>query len=112
MSTIGKTIKIVGDVVGEEDLVIQGRIEGAVQLLSHRFIVDEGASVEGDLTVASVEIKGQFNGRIVATESAELGKPPTLKAVFLPPVWAWLMAPFSEVRWILKSSRVIRQRRR
>ena len=49
MSTIGKTIKIVGDVVGEEDLVIQGRIEGAVQLLSHRFIVDEGASVEGDL---------------------------------------------------------------
>ena len=85
MSTIGKTIKIVGDVAGSEDLVIQGRIEGAVQLPSHRFVVDEGASVEGDLSVASVEIKGEFNGRIVASERAELGNTANAQGSILTP---------------------------
>mgnify|MGYP001192164607 CR=1 FL=1 len=85
MSIIGKTIKIVGDVVGAEDLEIQGRIEGAVQLPSHRFVVAEGASVEGDLSVASVAINGDFNGRIVASERAELGKTANAQGSILTP---------------------------
>ena len=74
MSQIGKTIKIVGDVVGAEDLVVHGRIEGQVELPHNRILVAESGTVEGDLNVAAVEVKGAFNGRIVATETVSLGQ--------------------------------------
>ena len=74
MATIGKTIKINGDVFGSEDLEVQGKIEGTVELPEHRVVVTAGASIEGDLRVASVEIRGEFNGRIIASKIAHLGR--------------------------------------
>ena len=73
MSSIGKSIKIVGDVSGGEDLVVHGRIEGEVQLPDHRVVVAEEGVIEGDLNVASVDMKGSFNGRIVASQTVRLG---------------------------------------
>jgi cytoskeletal protein CcmA (bactofilin family) len=78
MSNIGKTIKITGDVAGSEDLVVDGQIEGEVQLPDNRIVVSEAGSIQGDLHVASVEVRGKFNGRIVASGTVTLG--PTAKA--------------------------------
>ena len=85
MATIGKTIKIDGDVFGSEDLEFQGRIEGTVEVPEHRVVVTAGASIEGDLRVASVEIRGNFDGRIVASKVAELGRTANARGSILAP---------------------------
>ncbi len=85
MATIGKTIKINGDVFGSEDLEVQGQIEGTVEFPDHRVVVAAGASIEGDLRVASVEIRGEFNGRIIASKVAQLGSTATAKGSIVTP---------------------------
>lgn len=62
---IGPRIAIRGTVTGEEDLVIEGRVEGSVALGAH-LIVAAAAVVEADLEVESVDIHGQVDGDVVA----------------------------------------------
>ena len=86
MSTIGKTIKIVGDVSGAEDLVVEGQVQGEIKLPEHRIVVAEGAAVEGDLSVASVVIGGHFNGRIVAGRDVSLASTAKAEGSIVTPV--------------------------
>ena len=74
MATIGKTIKITGDVLGSEDLDVQGRIQGTVEFPEHLVVITAGASIEGELRVASVEIRGEFKGQISASKIVQLGR--------------------------------------
>ena len=48
-------------------------------------VVTAGALVEGDLRVASVEIRGEFNGQIVASKVAQLGRTANAKGSILAP---------------------------
>ncbi len=74
MATIGKTIRITGDVTGAEDLVIEGKIEGIVRVCQNRVVIAADGAVRGDLHVASVQINGRFEGNVFATEGVELGE--------------------------------------
>jgi cytoskeletal protein CcmA (bactofilin family) len=65
---IGPRIAIRGNLTGEEDLVIEGRVEGSVSLSGH-LVVAAGAVVEADLEVDTVDVHGQVDGDIVATAS-------------------------------------------
>ena len=85
MSNIGKTIKITGDVTGSEDLIVEGQIEGGVQLPKNRIVVSDSGSVDGDLNVASVEVRGRFNGRIVASQTVTLGQTAKAEGSILSP---------------------------
>jgi len=68
---IGPRIAIRGNVSGEEDLVIEGRVEGSIALTGH-LTVTAGAVVEADLEVDSVDIHGQLEGDIVAATTITL----------------------------------------
>jgi cytoskeletal protein CcmA (bactofilin family) len=85
MSNIGKTIKITGDIAGSEDLIVEGKIEGEVQLPGNRILLSEAGSIHGDLHVASVEVRGRFNGRIVASETVTLGSTAKAEGSILSP---------------------------
>ena len=62
---IGPRIAIRGNITGEEDLVIEGRVEGSIALSGHLGI-SQAAVIEADLEVDSVDIHGQLDGDIVA----------------------------------------------
>lgn len=68
---IGPEIAVRGTLQGEEDLVVQGRIEGTVSLAGH-LVVAQSGDVEADLEVDSMEIHGQVRGDIVATRSVTI----------------------------------------
>ena len=68
---IGPRIAIRGTVSGEEDLVIEGRVEGSIALTGH-LTVTAGAVIEADLEVDSVDIHGQLEGDIVAATTITL----------------------------------------
>lgn len=65
---IGPQIAVRGRLSGEENLIVQGRIEGNVSLAGHMVVAEEG-DVEADVEVESIEIRGQLRGDIVASGS-------------------------------------------
>lgn len=68
---IGAETHISGEVRGEEDLIVRGRIDGKVQL-TQSLTVDKGAVVQADVDVRSLVVSGTVVGAIVASESVKL----------------------------------------
>ncbi|MBC8067447.1 MAG: polymer-forming cytoskeletal protein [Deltaproteobacteria bacterium] len=65
---LGPQITVRGALSGEEDLVVEGRLEGSVALAGHLVVAPSGV-LEADLDVTSVEVHGQVRGDIVASRS-------------------------------------------
>ena len=69
---IGKSIVICGEVKGSEDLIVDGRVEGTVNLSESRLTIGPTANVAADLTAKDILIMGQVQGNIVASGRVEL----------------------------------------
>jgi cytoskeletal protein CcmA (bactofilin family) len=69
---IGKTVVIRGEVKGNEDLIVDGRVEGTVSLSESRLTIGPNANVAADLSAKDVLILGQVQGNIVASGRVEL----------------------------------------
>ena len=69
---IGKTIVILGQLQGSEDLILDGRVEGTVNLSESRLTIGPNANVAADLVAKDVLILGQLRGNVVASGRVEL----------------------------------------
>jgi len=69
---IGKSIVISGEVKGGEDLIVDGRVEGTVNLAESRLTIGPNANVSADLTAKDVLIMGHVQGNVVASGRVEL----------------------------------------
>jgi cytoskeletal protein CcmA (bactofilin family) len=70
-TVLGSRLRIVGDVSGDEDLVVNGKLEGKIRV-DRKVVVNVGAEVEGDIQAKSVTIGGRVHGQVMASERAEL----------------------------------------
>ncbi len=70
---IGPQTAVRGSLSGQEDLVIEGRVEGSVSLAGHLIVADSG-DVEADLDIESIAVLGQVRGDIVASRSITIEK--------------------------------------
>ncbi len=71
-ATIGRSITIRGDVTGDEDLMIQGRIEGSVQLGQHHVTVGPDGRVKANISGRSVTVEGEVTGDLHGDEQVAL----------------------------------------
>jgi len=71
-ATIGPSIFIKGDLSGEEDLVIEGRVEGKVDLKQNNVTVGKNGKVKADVFGRVVTIEGEVDGNVFAREQAIL----------------------------------------
>jgi cytoskeletal protein CcmA (bactofilin family) len=71
-ATIGPSITIRGDVTGDEDLVIQGRVEGTVDLKQHSVTVGPEGRVKADISGRDVTVEGEVTGNVRAQDHAIL----------------------------------------
>ena len=69
---IGKTIVICGEVKGSEDLIVDGRVEGTVNLSESRLTIGPTANVAANLSAKDILILGQVQGNLVASGRVEL----------------------------------------
>jgi len=69
---IGKTIVICGEVNGKEDLVVDGQVQGTVNLGDNRLTIGPNADVAADLSARDVLVLGRVKGNVVATGRVEL----------------------------------------
>ena len=65
---IGPSITIKGDVSGDEDLLIQGRIEGKVNLAKHNVTIGSDGRVKADVQARTVVVEGEVEGDLRAQE--------------------------------------------
>jgi cytoskeletal protein CcmA (bactofilin family) len=69
---IGSGIFLKGELHGEEDIVIEGRIEGKVRVEKHSVIIGESGRVDADVSAANVSIAGQVRGNVSGTDRVVL----------------------------------------
>src|SRR5689334_21437172 len=69
---IGKSVTIKGDVVSAEDLTIDGRVDGTIELGDHSLTIGVGAAVRADLKAHTVLISGSVVGNVTATDRIEI----------------------------------------
>jgi cytoskeletal protein CcmA (bactofilin family) len=75
---IGASISIVGDVTGDEDLTILGRVEGKIDLPKHSVTIGQGGRVKADIHARVVSVAGEVNGNLVASEQILIRKTATM----------------------------------
>lgn len=63
-ATIGRSITIRGDVTGDEDLLIQGRVDGSVDLKEHAVTVGSDGEVKASMIGRVVVVEGRVEGDI------------------------------------------------
>lgn len=75
---LGNTIIIRGELCGEEDLTIEGRVEGQINLKSHHLVVGQAGNVSADVIAKSITIVGRVEGNLKAEERVEIKKSGTV----------------------------------
>lgn len=72
IAVIGRSIRIDGDVRGEEDLRIEGDIRGTIQLLNHCLTIGPKGRIKADAYAKSVTVDGEVNGDLYASECVNI----------------------------------------
>ena len=79
LASIGKSVEIRGEVKGNEDLVVDGRVEGTITLTDSKLTVGPTARVDADVFARHVVILGAINGNVRASVRVDLRKSGSLK---------------------------------
>ena len=70
-TVIGPGSRLIGDLVSDEDVMLEGQIEGKIR--AERMVtIGSGGELEGDVQARSVLVGGKVRGQILASERAEL----------------------------------------
>ena len=72
MANIGKSITIKGDLSGDEDLVVEGTVEGKVDLPSNQLTIGANGNVRADVSAKTVVVIGKVAGNVTGTERVEI----------------------------------------
>jgi cytoskeletal protein CcmA (bactofilin family) len=71
-AVIGKSVQIRGEVKGNEDLLVEGMVEGTVSLSESRLTIGAHARVQANLSARDVVVLGSVTGDIDAVGRVEL----------------------------------------
>lgn len=74
MAHIGKSVLIKGELSGNEDLYIDGEIEGTVELKDHNLTIGPNGRVKANLNAKEVTVLGKVQGNVKATDKLEIRK--------------------------------------
>jgi cytoskeletal protein CcmA (bactofilin family) len=68
---IGRGLFIKGELHGEEDLIIEGRVEGEITLKKH-LVIESTGIILADIQTENITIKGEMRGNMIATDKVEI----------------------------------------
>jgi cytoskeletal protein CcmA (bactofilin family) len=69
---IGRALRIEGRIVSQENLTIDGQIEGTIEVGDHSLMIGAGAAVKADLIAKTITVSGSVIGNVTATEKVVL----------------------------------------
>lgn len=73
-AVLGRSLLITGHVTGKEDLIVDGRVEGDIELLENRLTVGASGHVQGGIRAREIVVLGTVQGNLEASERVEIKK--------------------------------------
>jgi cytoskeletal protein CcmA (bactofilin family) len=73
-SMIGPSLKIEGNLVSDEDLVIQGQIKGSIAAKANEIVVGVNGKLKANLQAKIVKVEGSVTGDITGVEKVIIAK--------------------------------------
>jgi cytoskeletal protein CcmA (bactofilin family) len=73
-ATIGKAVKVVGQIFSREDLYVDGEVEGTVEALEHKLTIGPNGTVRATVKAREVVALGTIQGNVEATDKIEIRK--------------------------------------
>ena len=73
-AVIGQSIKVKGTIEGDENLIVEGYVEGSVNLPNNDLTIGNSGNVEANLNAKVVRIDGQVTGDINGGEKVIVSK--------------------------------------
>ena len=67
-AVLGPSITIKGTLSGDEDLLIEGRVDGEVAFKKHTLTVGKSGRIKADLHCKKIFVEGQVNGNLYGDE--------------------------------------------
>lgn len=69
---VGRSVVIKGELDGSEDLVIDGHVEGKVELRDHTLTIGANGRVKAQVFAKAVIVLGELVGNVSATEKVDI----------------------------------------
>lgn len=67
-AVIGPKIRFKGELVGEEDLLIQGQVEGTIDLKGHHLTVGDRGILQANVSAKTITVEGRVQGDLHGEE--------------------------------------------
>ncbi len=72
MAVIGRSIRIDGDLQGEEDLRIEGRVTGTVKLVNNSLTIGKEGEIHADVYAKAITVDGVMEGDLFGAEQVAI----------------------------------------
>lgn len=71
-AVIGPKIRFKGELVGEEDLLVEGQVEGTIELKGHQLTVGEQGVLQANVKAKTVTVEGKVKGDLYGEQRIEI----------------------------------------
>jgi len=84
-AVIGPSINVDGKLRGEEDLVIEGKVKGTIELKKNSVTIGSQGNVQADIYAHTIYVDGTMEGNLVASEQVVIRKPAQVRGSIVAP---------------------------
>lgn len=74
LACLGATITVKGEITSDEDLQIDGKVDGPISVLGHRLTVGRTAQLNSEVNAREVIVYGNASGNLRAKDRVEIKK--------------------------------------
>jgi len=74
LASIGPSIHFKGELTGEEGLIIDGRVEGTIDLKGNQLIIGNNGNIKADVFAQTIIVNGSLTGELYGKERVHISK--------------------------------------
>jgi len=78
-ATIGKSLRVKGTLGGQEDVYVDGEVEGNIELEDNTLTVGPNGNINADVKAKNITVLGRLTGNVFAGERIEIRKTGSLE---------------------------------
>ncbi len=82
---IGPSIEIKGNLSGDEDLLVEGRVEGKIELAQHSVTIGTSGRIKADIRGRNIVVLGEVEGNLYGSEQITLRQSSTVRGNLVAP---------------------------
>ncbi len=82
---IGQSIQIKGELSGNEDLTVEGKVEGKIVLKDHNLTIGANGRITAEIQAKTVMVVGEVVGNITADDKVEIAATGSMKGDIVAP---------------------------